>query len=244
MYVVIPLCPQVASHVNPNCTNVCTSSARNLSLVYVSAPAINLPAGQWDEMNYLWSTIGHPAIVTSHTIQNKSIEVDWLSNDSKPINSIRLNSDFSQALILSNIFTFNLSKLDLSDDVFNETNNHVTFSIDLTEIEWHKFDKELGIFSGSYQIPKHEKVNGTVWLELVCYAASGKGEQGDFPHLPFSANTTMVELRLNLDVPFTTKIDSSVALELVVVPDPAMRNRDVDILRKRTLDDEYTPSIF
>ena len=224
------------------------SSTQNFSLVYVRAPLTNATHQHYDEMNYLWSTIAHPSIVASHTKVNESITVDWNEDDANPINKITLKSTFSQAIIVSKIFTFNLTKLNLSDAEFNKTNNNVTFSIDLTNIKWEEYNKTSGVFNGSYHMPalaeNGSHVNGTVYLAMKCFAATKDGSQGDFPHLPFSANTTLVELQLYLDVPFTREQDSSVGLELIVVPDPTMRDRNVDIQTKRTLDDEYTPSIF
>ena len=247
---------QVTSVVNPDCNNnpICTSNSNNFSLVYVSAPARNLNSSgdHWDEMNYIWSTIGHPAVIVSHTDQKQTVSVDWTNNSSAPIESIHLNGDFSMAIILSKIYTFKRDTLAFIKNTngsitFDRRNSSIKFEIDPKKMQWDKFDNKSGTFHGTYPMPLNtttgKRMNGTVSLDLKCFAASSEGEQQGFPHLPFSANTTLMEVQLNVNAPPTVQYDESIALELVVVPGPHMANR-VNINRKRTLDDEYTPSTF
>ena len=56
----------------------------------------------------------------------------------------------------------------------------------------------------------------------------------------------MINVKLGLDVAYTNASDESVVLEVVLVSDPETANEKTMpyVTKKRSIDDEYTPSIF
>lgn len=244
----------VTSVDNPDCNDknnsICTTNPTNISLVYTKALASNLNSSSkhWDEMNYLWSTIDHPTVIVSHTTEKQAFSVNWTKNVTSPIESIQLNGSFSMAVVLSNIYTFKMSKLEFNHTGLDHNTSKINCTIDPTKIKWDKFDNSSGTFHGTCSMaqcsPKCKALNGTVSLDLKCLASPSEGEQSAFPHLPLSANTTLIEIDLKLNASPTVKDDDSIALELVVVPGPGMGDQEMSIKRKRTVDDEYTPSTF
>ncbi|XP_054038803.1 glycosylated lysosomal membrane protein [Rissa tridactyla] len=220
---------QVSMQYNPGWNN----SSVNLLHVRAVGPA--------DTLHYVWSSIGAPAVLLVATASGSSVlRINWTQLLSPaPAGAIWIDPPssvvYSAAVVFTKVFEYSEAKTleelfyppyDLSDfswDSINRTLNHTALTAEFTGVP--ATDP-----SGSFS-------NGSVAFRVTAYDAGGRDRP--LPSLLHTANSSKVEFVLAGVAPRGN--GSRFALEVATVEEMGV----VQKLRStRSIDDEYTPTIF
>uniref|UniRef100_A0A8D0F080 Glycosylated lysosomal membrane protein n=1 Tax=Strix occidentalis caurina TaxID=311401 RepID=A0A8D0F080_STROC len=174
--------------------------------------------GPSDTLHYIWSSIGAPAVLLVATeSRTSSLGINWTQLlSSAP-------AGYSEAQTLEELFypTYDLS--DFSWDSVNHTLNHTALMAEFT-------GTPAADPSGSFS-------NGSLAFRVTAYEASGRDRP--LPSLLHTANSSKVEFVLAGVAPRGNS--SQFVLEVATVEETGV----VQKLRSaRSIDDEYTPTIF
>ncbi|XP_006005170.1 glycosylated lysosomal membrane protein [Latimeria chalumnae] len=201
--------------------------------------------GHNDTLHYLWSTLGAPTVILIHTNTDSSqLHVNWeklLSGNFshaiwiEPVGAVL----YSTVVIFSKIYEYydarnmaDLSKTPPSD--FYPT-------YDLADFVWDNINETLNyqMLTGELRGRNASQPfqNGSVSFKISAF----KMTQRDpiLPHLLHNANTTKLEFVIDGILPQGNC--SHFALEMVLLE---KKEFDRKLETIRTIDDEYTPSIF
>ncbi|KFM10292.1 Lysosomal protein NCU-G1-A, partial [Aptenodytes forsteri] len=220
---------QVSMQYNPGWNN------SSVNLLHVRA------VGPSDTLHYIWSSIGAPTVLLVATASRSStLCVNWTQLLSPtPAGAIWIDPPssvvYSTAVVFTKVFEYSEAKTleelfyptyDLSDfswDSVNHTLNHTALTAEFTGIP-------AADPSGSFS-------NGSLAFRVTAYEASGR--DGPLPSLLHTANSSKVEFVLAGVAPRGNS--SRFVLELATVEETGV----VQKLRlTRSIDDEYTPTIF
>ncbi|NWX39771.1 GLMPA protein, partial [Steatornis caripensis] len=207
----------------------------SINLLHVRA------VGPSDTLHYIWSSIGAPAVLLVATESSSSaLRVNWTQLLSPaPAGAIWIDPPssvaYSAAVVFTKLFEYSEAKTleelfypmyDLSDfswDGINRTLNHTALTAEFTGIP-------AADPGGSFS-------NGSLAFRVTAYEASGR--DGRLPSLLHTANSSKVEFVLAGVAPRGN--GSRFVLEVATVEETGV----VQKLRSaRSIDDEYTPTIF
>uniref|UniRef100_A0A8B9MKM3 Glycosylated lysosomal membrane protein n=1 Tax=Accipiter nisus TaxID=211598 RepID=A0A8B9MKM3_9AVES len=186
--------------------------------------------GPSDTLHYIWSSIGAPTVLLVATESRTStLGINWTQLLSPaPAGAIWIDPPSSvvystAAKTLEELFypTYDLS--DFSWDSINHTLNHTALTAEFTGIP--ATDP-----SGSFS-------NGSLAFQVTAYEASGR--DGPLPSLLHTANSSKVEFVL-AGVALRGN-SSKFVLEVATVEEIGVVQK---LRSERSIDDEYTPTIF
>ncbi|XP_056177810.1 glycosylated lysosomal membrane protein [Falco biarmicus] len=207
----------------------------SVNLLYVRA------VGRGDTLHYVWSSIGAPAALLVATASGSSaLHLNWtrlLSPD--PTGAVWIEPPssvvYSTAVVFTKVFEYSQTKMleelfyptyDLSDfswDSVNGTLNHTALT---AEFKGVPATDPGGSFS-----------NGSLAFRVTAYEVGGR--DGPLPSLLHTANSSKVEFVLAGVAPRGNS--SRFALEVAMVEEPGVAQK---LRSARSIDDEYTPTIF
>ncbi|KAM9294608.1 glycosylated lysosomal membrane protein [Gastrophryne carolinensis] len=227
---------RVFLQVNPGAPNA------SINLLHIRA------VGNGSTIHYAWSTMGAPAVVLVYTeSEHSQLLVNWsklLSPEPggaitiEPADRVR----YSTALIFTRIFEY------------KDVNNTANFSgtdgkyfyppYNLSEFVWDNVNDTLNTSSLTASLkgvhatdPEGSFKNGSVTFKISAY--EGPGRDLSSPRLLHTANCTKMEFVLSGVRPRGN--NSRFALEMVTLE---MKEGRKKVRSVRTIDDEYTPTIF
>ncbi|XP_074709282.1 glycosylated lysosomal membrane protein [Strix uralensis] len=220
---------QVSMQYNPGWNN------SSVNLLHVRA------VGPSDTLHYIWSSIGAPTVLLVATeSRTSSLGINWTQLLSPaPAGAIWIDPPssiiYSTAVVFTKVFEYSeaqtLEELfyptyDLSDfswDSVNHTLNHTALMAEFTGIP-------AADPSGSFS-------NGSLAFRVTAYEASGRDRP--LPSLLHTANSSKVEFVLAGVAPRGNS--SRFVLEVATVEETGVAQK---LRSARSIDDEYTPTIF
>ncbi|NXC22887.1 GLMPA protein, partial [Corythaeola cristata] len=197
--------------------------------------------GRGDTLHYVWSSIGAPAALLVATESGSSVlRVNWSRLLSPaPAGAIWIDPPssvvYSTAVVFTKLFEYGEAKpleelfyptYDLSEfswDSVNHTLNHTALTAEFAGVP-------VADSSGSFS-------NGSVAFRVTAYEAGGR--DGPLPSLLHTANSSKVEFVLAGVAPRGNS--SRFMLEVATVEETGVAQR---LRSERSIDDEYTPTIF
>ncbi|NXC41818.1 GLMPA protein, partial [Penelope pileata] len=197
--------------------------------------------GQGDTLHYVWSSIGVPAVLLVATRSpSSSLGIDWgrlLSPN--PTGAIWIEPPdsvvYSAAIVFTKVFEY--SKADMLEDVFYPT-------YDLSNFSWDSINRTMNHTALTAELvgvpatdPSSSFSNGSLAFRVTAYQTSGR--DGTLPSLLHTANSSKVEFVLAGVAPRSNS--SRFVLEVATVEEMGVRQR---LRSTRSIDDEYTPTIF
>ncbi|KFP51682.1 Lysosomal protein NCU-G1-A, partial [Cathartes aura] len=220
---------QVSMQYNPGWNN------SSVNLLHVRA------VGASDTLHYVWSSIGAPAVLLVATESTSSaLGVNWTRLLSPaPAGAVWIDPPssvvYSSAVVFTKVFEYSEAKTleelfyptyDLSDfswDSINRTLNRTALTAEFTGIP-------AADPSGSFS-------NGSLTFRVTAYEAGGR--DGPLPSLLHTANSSKVEFVLAGVAPRGNS--SRFVLEVATVEERGVAQK---LRSARSIDDEYTPTIF
>uniref|UniRef100_A0A8C5S2E2 Uncharacterized protein n=1 Tax=Laticauda laticaudata TaxID=8630 RepID=A0A8C5S2E2_LATLA len=215
----VQICLQVSLEYNPGWTSP------GVNLLHTRAVGVN------DTLHYVWSTIGVPTVLLVYTASdNSSLRVNWTRLlSSSPAGAIRIEPAgsvlYSTAVVFPRLWEYNGSNL--LDPV---QAGQVYPSYNLGNFTWASLDGRLNetALSANFQGSSRE---GTFGNGSISFKVSWTGRDGPLPRLLHSANSSKVEFAMEGIGPRGNH--SRFALEILA-----------QLQSARSIDDEYTPTIF
>ncbi|KAM4690138.1 glycosylated lysosomal membrane protein [Rhinophrynus dorsalis] len=215
----------------------------NTSVNLVHARAV----GNGNTIHYLWSTIGVPTVLLIYTESNESqLRVNWTKLLSpaphgaitvEPAESVR----YSTALLFTRIFEYYDANNTANFSGTDQKNFYPSY--DLSDFLWENANATLNTSSltanltgSSASDPTSSFQNGSVTLRISAYEAAGRDLTS--PRLLHTANCSKLEFLLAGVKPRGN--NSRFALEMVTLEKGGHKKME----SLRTIDDEYTPTIF
>ncbi|NXI29007.1 GLMPB protein, partial [Sterrhoptilus dennistouni] len=210
-------------------------NSSSVNLLHVQA------AGPGDSLHYVWSSIGAPAVLLVATQSPSSaLRVNWTQLlSASPAGAIWIDPPdsvvYSTAVVFTKLFEFSEAKplgelfyptYDLSEfswDSLNHTLNHTALTAELRGVP---ATDPGGGFS-----------NGSLAFRVTAYEAGGR--DGRLPGLLHTANSSQLEFILAGVAPRGNS--SRFVLEVATVEEAGAVRR---LRSERSIDDEYTPTIF
>ncbi|XP_065516250.1 glycosylated lysosomal membrane protein isoform X2 [Lathamus discolor] len=197
--------------------------------------------GAADTLHYVWSSIGGPAVLLLATRSSTSaLGIDWTRLLSPaPAGAVWIEPPGSVTHAAAVVFTkvFEYSETGAQEELFYPT-------YDLSDFSWASINRTLNHtaltaeFSGVPAAdPDGSFSNGSLAFRVTAYEAGGRDEA--LPSLLHTANSSKVEFVLAGVAPRGN--GSRFALEVAAVEEPGL----APALRAlRSIDDEYTPTVF
>ncbi|XP_042641012.1 glycosylated lysosomal membrane protein [Tyto alba] len=197
--------------------------------------------GAADTLHYIWSSIGAPAVLLVATGSgSSSLRVNWTRLLSPaPAGALWIDPPssviYSAAVVFTKVFEYSEAQMpeelfyptyDLSDfswDSVNHTLNHTALRAEFTGVP-------AADPSGSF-------ANASLAFRVTAYEASGR--DGPLPSLLHTANSSKVEFVLAGVAPRGNS--SRFMLEVATVEEAGVAQK---LRSTRSIDDEYTPTIF
>ncbi|KAM6039569.1 glycosylated lysosomal membrane protein isoform 2-T2 [Chlamydotis macqueenii] len=197
--------------------------------------------GAADTLHYVWSSIGAPAVLLVATKSRSSaLGVNWTRLLSPaPAGAIWIDPPgsvvYSAAVVFTKVFEYSepktleelfYSTYDLSDfswDSINRTLNHTALTAEFAGVP-------AADPSGSFS-------NGSLAFRVTAYEAGGR--DGPLPSLLHTANSSKVEFVLAGVAPRGNS--SRFVLEVATLEETGVAQK---LRSARSIDDEYTPTIF
>uniref|UniRef100_A0A8C3GHS5 Glycosylated lysosomal membrane protein n=1 Tax=Cairina moschata TaxID=8855 RepID=A0A8C3GHS5_CAIMO len=221
--------PQVSMQYNPGW------NGSSVNLLHVRAVGSN------DTLHYVWSSIGAPAVLLVVTEGTSSaLRVNWTQLLSPtPDGAIWIEPAgsvvYSTAVVFTKVFEY--SKANALEEVFYPT-------YDLSDFSWDSVNRTLNhtaltaeFVGGPATDPSGSFSNGSLAFRVTAYETSGRDET--LPSLLHTANSSKVEFVLAGAAPRGNS--SWFALEVATVEEAGVVQR---LRLARSIDDEYTPTIF
>ncbi|XP_034283105.1 glycosylated lysosomal membrane protein [Pantherophis guttatus] len=213
-------------------------ASSGVNLLHTRAVGVN------DTLHYIWSTIGVPTVLLVYTASdNSSLRVNWTRLlSSSPAGAIRIEP--ADSVLYSTAVVFpRLWEYDGSD-----TSNlslvkawQIYPSYNLANFTWASLDGRLNetALSADFQGsgPEGAFGNGSVSFKVTAYESDNR--DGPLPRLLHSANSSKVEFTMERVAPRGNH--SRFALEILAVEEGS---RGKQLQSARSIDDEYTPTIF
>ncbi|KAG8432063.1 hypothetical protein GDO86_019527 [Hymenochirus boettgeri] len=203
--------------------------------------------GNGSTIHYLWSTIGSPTVLLIYTDSEKSqLHVNWTKLLSPtpqgaiaidPAGSVR----YSTALIFTKIFEYR----DINNTAnFSGTEEKYFYTpYDLSDFVWENANATINTTDLTARLkgsngtdPTNSFQNGSISFRISAYGVSGRDSAS--PRLLHTANCTKLEFRIDNVKPRGN--NSRFALEMITLEKGGRKK----IESVRTIDDEYTPTIF
>ncbi|XP_072037561.1 glycosylated lysosomal membrane protein A-like [Amphiura filiformis] len=201
--------------------------------------------GPDDTLHYLWSSIGAPGVLLVRTTNKASLTVDWdklMGQEPQALMFPEADVLYSVAFVFGKLIEYNDTK-DMAD--LSQAYPNVTRATLLEDLHWQDSNKTLnysthcGDFTSINAKDADLGTNATFSLKFQAFNKSGRSS--DLPHLQSTANTSQIELILdNLGLHYK---QSRFAIELLVLHDQ-QTTEDVTLKQTKSIDDEYTPSVF
>ncbi|NXU21158.1 GLMPB protein, partial [Pardalotus punctatus] len=198
-------------------------------------------AGPGDSLHYVWSSIGAPAVLLVATQSPSSaLRVNWTQLLSpSPAGAIWIDPPdsvvYSTAVVFTKLFEFSEAKP--SGELFYPT-------YDLSEFSWDSLNHTLNHTALTAELrgvpstdPGGGFSNGSLAFRVTAYEASGRA--GRLPSLLHTADSSQLEFVLAGVAPRGN--GSRFVLEVATVEEAGAVRR---LRSERSIDDEYTPTIF
>ncbi|XP_010726682.2 glycosylated lysosomal membrane protein [Meleagris gallopavo] len=197
--------------------------------------------GRGDSLHYVWSSIGAPAVLLVATRSPSSaLSIDWSRLLSPaPAGAVWIEPPGSVVYAAAVVFTklFEYSKADASEEVFYPT-------YDLSDFSWDSINRTVNHTALTAELrgvptsdPSGSFSNGSLAFRVTAYESGGR--DGALPGLLHTANSSKVEFVLAGAAPRGN--GSRFVLEVAAVEGRGAASR---LRSTRSIDDEYTPTIF
>ncbi|XP_042677148.1 glycosylated lysosomal membrane protein, partial [Centrocercus urophasianus] len=227
-----PSIPQVSMQYNPGWNG---SSVSSVNVLHVRA------VGRGDSLHYVWSSIGAPSVLLVATSSPSSaLSIDWSRLLSPaPAGAVWIEPPGSVVHAAAVVFTklFEYSKADASEAVFYP-------SYDLSDFSWDSINRTVNHTALTAELrgvpnsdPGGSFSNGSLAFRVTAYGSGGR--DGAPPGLLHTANSSKVEFVLAGAAPRGN--GSRFVLEVTTVQERGAASR---LRSARSIDDEYTPTIF
>ncbi|XP_041037576.1 glycosylated lysosomal membrane protein isoform X2 [Carcharodon carcharias] len=223
---------------------------RNSSEINPSAAAPNIlhvrAVGANDTIHYLWGTLGAPSVFMVYTSSpNSSLHINWTRLGLQdPSTAVRIEPAsavvYYTAIIFSRVFEYN----DMMDtaDMSQVPASSFYPPYQLEDFTWDNVNATLNRSQLTAQLrgrnaTGHLFGNGSFTFRIAAF--EGSGRDSTLPRLLHTANSTKLEFVIEGIEPRGNQ--SRFALELIVLEAKGVQ-RELSLCR--TIDDEYTPTIF
>ncbi|XP_042747588.1 glycosylated lysosomal membrane protein isoform X1 [Lagopus leucura] len=227
-----PSIPQISMQYNPGWNG---SSVSSVNVLHVRA------VGRGDSLHYVWSSIGAPSVLLVATSSPSSaLSIDWSRLLSPaPAGAVWIEPPGSVVHAAAVVFTklFEYSKADASEAVFYP-------SYDLSNFSWDSINRTVNHTALTAELrgvpnsdPGSSFSNGSLAFRVTAYGSGGR--DGAPPGLLHTANSSKVEFVLAGAAPRGN--GSRFVLEVTTVQERGAASR---LHSARSIDDEYTPTIF
>ncbi|NWR63619.1 GLMPA protein, partial [Bucorvus abyssinicus] len=210
-------------------------NSSSVNLLHVQA------VGPGDTLHYIWSSIGAPAVLLVATESVSSVlRINWTQLLSPtPAGAVWIDPPssviYSTAIVFTKVFEY--SKAQTLEELFYPT-------YDLSDFSWASASRTLNHTALTAEFlgvpaadPSGSFSNGSLAFRVTAYEDSGR--DGPLPSLLHTANSSKVEFVLAGVAPRGNS--SRFALEVATVEEPGVAQR---LRSERSIDDEYTPTIF
>ncbi|NXR35197.1 GLMPB protein, partial [Zosterops hypoxanthus] len=210
-------------------------NSSSVNLLHVQA------AGPEDSLHYVWSSIGAPAVLLVATQSPSSaLRVNWTQLlSASPAGAIWIDPPdsvvYSTAVVFTKLFEFSEAKP--LGELFYPT-------YDLSEFSWDSLNHTLNHTALTAELrgvpatdPGSSFSNGSLAFRVTAYEAGGR--DGHLPSLLHTANSSQLEFILAGVAPRGNS--SRFVLEVATVEEAGAVRR---LRSERSIDDEYTPTIF
>ncbi|XP_048381672.1 glycosylated lysosomal membrane protein [Stegostoma tigrinum] len=213
-------------------------------------PSLNVlhvrAVGPNDTIHYLWSTLGAPTVLLVYTSSsNSSLHINWTSLEQRdPSRAVRIEP--AEAVVHSSAVVF--SRVLEYDDVDNVANisqvpaGSFYPAYQLEELTWDNVNATLNRSQLTAQLRGRNATsqlfsNGSFTFRISAFEGSSRDLV--LPCLLHTANSSKLEFLIDGVAPRGNR--SRFTLELFVLEDAGVRR---ELRTVRSIDDEYTPSIF
>ncbi|XP_009993350.1 PREDICTED: lysosomal protein NCU-G1 [Chaetura pelagica] len=210
-------------------------NSSSVNLLHVQA------VGPGDTLHYIWSSIGAPAVLLVATQgRSSSLHINWTQLLSPtPAGAIWIHPPssvvYSAAVVFSKVFEY--SQTPALQEIFYPT-------YDLSEFSWGSINHTLNHTALTAELegvpasdPGGSFSNGSLAFRVTAYGAGGRDEP--LPRLLHTANSSKVEFVLAGVAPRGNS--SRFLLEVATVEEPGVVQK---LRSSRSIDDEFTPTIF
>ncbi|XP_032648043.1 glycosylated lysosomal membrane protein [Chelonoidis abingdonii] len=203
--------------------------------------------GQNDTLHYVWSSIGAPTVLLLYTrSESSALRVNWTKLlSASPAGAIWIEPPgsvvYSTAIIFTKVFEYNGANVSAlskgQEEPFYPT-------YDLAGFSWQSVNRTVNqtALTARFQgvdtsDPGGAFGNGTISFQVTAYEQGGR--DSPLPCLLHTANSSKVEFIMDNVAPRGNH--SRFMLEVVTVEEKGGRKRLQSV---RSIDDEYTPTIF
>ncbi|XP_069463210.1 glycosylated lysosomal membrane protein [Ambystoma mexicanum] len=218
-----------------------TYNGTTVNLLHIRA------VGQKDTIHYVWSTLGAPTMLLVHTNSAEStLQLDWTKLvSSSPFQGIRIEPLSSVQHSMAVMFTRVFEYYDVNNtaDFSHTAASNFYPAYKLADFVWERGDSTFNattrtaVFRGSSASDTRLFQNGSISFRVTAFDSMGREETP--PSLLHTANCSKLEFRLDGVVPRGNF--SRFGIELVTLEKKGGHKRMESV---RTIDDEYTPTIF
>ncbi|XP_040546843.2 glycosylated lysosomal membrane protein [Gallus gallus] len=197
--------------------------------------------GRSDALHYVWSTIGAPSVLLVATRSpDSALSIDWGRLLSPaPTGAVWIDPPGSVVYAAAVVFTklFEYGNVNASEEVFYPT-------YDLSDFSWDSINRTMNHTALTAElrgVPTSDSSgsfsNGSLAFRVTAYESGGR--DGALPGLLHTANSSKVEFVLAGAAPRGN--GSRFVLEVATVEERGAASR---LRSVRSIDDEYTPTIF
>ncbi|XP_038239423.1 glycosylated lysosomal membrane protein [Dermochelys coriacea] len=213
------------------------SNSSSASLLHVRA------VGRNDTLHYVWSSIGAPTMLLLYTrSESSALHVNWTKLlSASPAGAIWIEPPgsvvYSAAVVFTKVFEYNGTK---ASGLSKRQEEPFYPSYDLARFSWQIVNQTAltAKFQGINTLdPGGASHNGTISFQVTAYEQGGR--DGPLPRLLHTANSSKVEFIMDNVAPRGNR--SRFLLEVVTVEEKGRHKRLQSV---RSIDDEYTPTIF
>ncbi|XP_062291798.1 glycosylated lysosomal membrane protein [Scomber scombrus] len=189
--------------------------------------------GDNDTLHYLFCSQGAPTLLLVHTnTTNSTLKVDWDKFLERNVSgSLKVEPEssivYSKAVVVSRLFEYD----DVNDTA--EATSDLFPPYDLQNVSWSR----MNLSGSSALLCSSALNNGSLCLQLSVFAEEGRDQP--WPRLLHTGNSSQLAVWLDGVLPRATR--SRFLLELQAVGGANPLN-SVEV--KRSIDDEYSPSVF
>ncbi|XP_069796506.1 glycosylated lysosomal membrane protein [Narcine bancroftii] len=217
-----------------------TASSTAPNLLHVRAVGCN------DTIHYVWSSLGAPTVLLIYSRSASStLRVNWTKLVLRdPTGAVRIEPPeavvYSTAVVFSRLFEYD--DVNCTADLMQVPADSFYPSYLLEDFTWEDVNATINTSTFTAQLRGRNATgrafaNGSIAFRIAAFEDSGC--DGDLPHLLHTANSSKVEFVIeNLQARGN---QSRFGLELLVLEDEVTQQ---EMRVSRTIDDEYTPSIF